>query len=77
MSGNVKKKAELVPDRCSDLCSDFRQDPYRQDQYKTNMDPGLVKYTLIVIFHVLFCLFLWSYWRTVWSHPGKVPQRFR
>ena len=73
MSGNVKKKAELVPDRCSD----FRQDPYRQDQYKTNMDPGLVKYTLIVIFHVLFCLFLWSYWRTVWSHPGKVPQRFR
>ena len=34
---------------------------------------GTVKYTLMVIFPVLFCLFLWSYLQTVWSHPGKVP----
>jgi hypothetical protein len=36
-----------------------------------------VRYTLLVFYHVIFLLFLWSYWRTVWTSPGKVPPRYR
>jgi len=36
-----------------------------------------VRYILLALYHVIFFLFLWSYWRTVWTSPGKVPSRYR
>jgi len=36
-----------------------------------------VRYILLAFYHVIFFLFLWSYWRTVWTSPGKVPTRYR
>eukprot|EP00088_Acartia_fossae_P038600 TRINITY_DN4003_c0_g1_i2.p1 TRINITY_DN4003_c0_g1~~TRINITY_DN4003_c0_g1_i2.p1 ORF type:complete len:422 (-),score=97.95 TRINITY_DN4003_c0_g1_i2:275-1540(-) len=35
------------------------------------------RYILLILYHVIFLLFLWSYWRTVWTVPGKVPARYR
>ena len=37
----------------------------------------VVRYLLLVLYHIIFVLFLWSYWRTVWASPGPVPARFR
>jgi len=36
-----------------------------------------VLFLLLVPYHVLFVLFSWSYWKTVFSNPGSVPRRFR
>lgn len=35
------------------------------------------RYFLLAAYHIIFFLFLWSYWRTVWTVPGKVPHRYR
>ena len=35
------------------------------------------RYLLLAFYHIIFLLFLWSYWRTVWASPGKVPARYR
>jgi hypothetical protein len=37
----------------------------------------VVRYLLLVLYHILFILFLWAYWRTVWTNPGPVPSRFK
>jgi len=36
-----------------------------------------LRYTLLILYHFLFLLFLWSYWRTIWTVPGKIPPKFR
>ena len=33
------------------------------------------KVILLVLYHVFFVLFVWSYWRTVFTPPGSVPKR--
>lgn len=32
---------------------------------------------LVVLYHVFFVLFVWSYYKTVFTPPGSVPPRFR
>jgi len=32
---------------------------------------------LLCLYHLVFILFLWSYWRTVWTKSGSVPKKFR
>ena len=31
---------------------------------------------LLVFYHIFITLFVASYWRTVWTNPGKVPKKF-
>ena len=35
--------------------------------------PGVI---LAAVYHVFLVPFLMSYWQTVWTRPGKVPQNF-
>ena len=39
----------------------------------SNWERGL----LLCLFHVFFVLFVWSYWKTVFTPPGAVPKRYR
>jgi len=32
---------------------------------------------LLCLYHVIFLVFLWSYWRTVWTNSGSVPKKFK
>jgi len=36
-----------------------------------------VRYILLSLYHIIFLLFLWSYWKTVWTSPGVIPPRFK
>ncbi len=31
-------------------------------------------YTIFVISHIIFAMFIWSYLRVLYSEPGEVPQ---
>jgi len=37
----------------------------------------VIRYLILVPYHIIFILFLWSYWKTIWTRPGAVPPRFR
>ena len=42
-----------------------------------NIDGFAVLLLLIVPYHLFFVLFLWAYFKTVFTSPGNVPKRFR
>ncbi len=35
------------------------------------------RWALVVLYHLFFGMFVWAYWRTIFTSPGSVPQRFR
>ena len=43
----------------------------------SEIDGYLVMVVLLVPYHLFFTLFVWSYWKTVFSSPGLVPEKFQ
>lgn len=40
------------------------------------VDSHYERVVLLLLYHVFFVLFVWSYWQTVFTLPGRVPRRF-
>jgi len=41
------------------------------------VDGYAIMFLLLIPYHILLTLFVWSYWKTVFSSPGLVPERFK
>ena len=41
------------------------------------IENNVEKVFLLILYHLFFTIFLWSYWRTVWTKPGTVPKQFK
>ena len=40
------------------------------------MESQAEKVVLLIFYHIFVTLFVSSYWRTVWTDPGKVPKKW-
>jgi len=43
----------------------------------SEVDGYAVMVVLLIPYHLFFILFVWSYWKTVFSSPGLVPEKFQ